>query len=334
MTTPASEYLARHVAFTPRRWLSSGHAMTVAAWARRRLFPELPEPEARLVRVAPDTQVLVHCYWQSDRASRPTLVALHGLEGSSDAHYMRGLAANAWQRGWNALLLNQRNCGGTEHLTPGLYHSGLTADPKTVIRVLAADEGLRAFGLVGYSLGGNVALKLAGELRDEPGLPVRGVVAVSPTIDLDLCVRAIERRVNIPYQFNFVRNLKARMRRKAHAWPEAFDLRPLSSIWTIRRFDEIYTAPFHGFAGATDYYHRASAMRLIDRVQIPTLILTAEDDPFVPSRQFREAQVRDNPNVAVCLERHGGHCGFLSGGEGAYWAEATAVEFLSTVMPR
>lgn len=249
---------------------------------------------------------------------------------------MRGLAAKAWQLGWNAVLLNQRNCGGTEHLTPGLYHSGLTDDPRAVIRTLAQEDGLRAIGVVGYSLGGNLAIKLAGELADPPELPVAAVAAISPTIDLDLCVRALERRVNIPYQFNFVRNLKARMRRKAMAWPDAFDLRPLGSIWTIRKFDDVYTAPSHGFDGASDYYFRASALRTAERIKIPALIVSAEDDPFVPAVQFREAGLRSHPYLTVCVERHGGHCGFaaLAGEDDGYWAETTALRFLASVMPR
>jgi len=190
MTTAAADFVRNHRPFVPRRWLRSGHAMTVFAWASARAFPELPEAEPRLIRVATDTQVLARCFWQANRAGAPTLLALHGLEGSSEAHYMRGLAAKAWQRGWNAVLLNQRNCGGTEHLTPGLYHSGLTEDPKAVIRALMRDDGLPCFAVVGYSLGGNLTIKLAGELAAAPGLPVAGVVAISPTIDLDLCVRA------------------------------------------------------------------------------------------------------------------------------------------------
>jgi len=318
--------------FVPRRWLRNGHAMTVAAWARRRMFPDLPAPERRLIRVSADSQVRADCHWQPDRSGRPTLLALHGLEGSSEAHYMRGLAAQAWRRGWNAVLLNQRNCGGTEHLTPGLYHSGLTADPKTVIRTLARDDRLTAFAIVGYSLGGNLAIKLAGELCEEADLPVLGVVGVSPTIDLECCVQAIERRANIAYHFNFVRHLKARMRRKAAAWPGTFDLRPLSTIWTIRSFDEAYTAPLHGFQGASDYYHRVSALRLADRIRVPALILTAEDDPFVPSRQFRDPAIAGNARIVVRIERHGGHCGFLGEGDDAYWAESTAMEFLTRVV--
>jgi predicted alpha/beta-fold hydrolase len=316
--------------FTTRRWLQNGHAMTLFAWARRRTFPELPAPVRRLFRVSDDSQVAADCYWAADRRERPLLLALHGLESSSNAHYMRGLAVQAVRRGWSAVLLNQRNCGGTEHLSPGLYHSGLTADPRAVIRELVARDGVRNVGVVGYSLGGNVTMKLAGELDEHPGLPVRAVVAVSPTIDLERCVRAIEHRANFAYQWNFVRNLRGRMRRKARLWPGHFDLEPLGRVRTIRQFDEIYTAPFHGFAGASDYYYKASAMRVIDRIRIPALILTAEDDPFVPGSQFREPAVASNPNVTARIGGHGGHCGFIgSDAASEYWAEATAAAFLT-----
>jgi predicted alpha/beta-fold hydrolase len=330
MTTAVS------AAFVPRRFLGHGHVMTVFAWAARRDFSALPAADARLIRVSPDTQVLAHCYWQPARAERPTLLALHGLEGSSGVHYMRGLADKAYRRGWNAVLLNQRNCGGTEHLTPGLYHSGLTSDPLEVMRSLMASDGLGAFGVVGYSLGGNITIKLAGELAEHPDVPVRAVAAVCPTIDLERCVRAIERASNWPYHFNFVRNLKSRMRRKAAAWPGAFDLSRLDRIATIRQFDDVYTAPSHGFGDAANYYHRASALRIADRIAIPSLILSAADDPFVPAEQFADPAVRDNPHVRLVLPRHGGHCGFIGRsdeGDG-YWAEAAAVAFLADVLDR
>jgi predicted alpha/beta-fold hydrolase len=309
--------------------------MTLAAWIRRRRFPLLPAPEARLIRVAPDTQVLAHCYWQPDASARPTLLALHGLEGSSLTHYMRGLADKAWRRGWNAVLLNQRTCGGTENLTPGLYHSGLTADPISAIETLAAEKGLRDFGVIGYSLGGNLTMKLAAEMRDHPGLPVRAVAAICPTIDLERCVRAIERPRNLPYQFNFVRSLKARMRRRDRIWPGTFDLGLLSQIWTIRKFDDVYTAPYHGFGDARNYYARASALRTIDRIAVPALIVAAEDDSFVPSGQFDEPAVRDNKWIDVRVSRHGGHCGFITTpaqNQDGYWAEETTTAFLATVM--
>ena len=124
--------------FVPRPVLAGGHRMTLFAWARRRHFPRLPAGEARRFRIAADTEVLGHCHWQPERTRALTVILLHGLEGSSDGHYMLGLADKAWARGFNVVRLNQRNCGGTEHLTRGLYHSGLTADPLAVMRALAA----------------------------------------------------------------------------------------------------------------------------------------------------------------------------------------------------
>jgi predicted alpha/beta-fold hydrolase len=317
--------------FVARRLLRNGHLMTVFAWARRREFPRLPAPEARLFRVLDDTQVLAHCYFHPDRSGRPTILGLHGLESSSEAHYMRGIADKAYARGWNAVLLNQRNCGGTEHLTPRLYHSGLTDDVRAVAAELAAVDGLTRIGVVGYSLGGNIAVKLAAEESNGAAGPIAAVVGVSPTIDLARCVEAIERPSNYPYQWNFVRNLRARMRRKAAAWPGLFDLRHLDEIWTIRAFDDEYTAPHHGFAGASDYYARASAIRVIDQIRMPALLLTADDDPFVPPDPFDAPIVRAHTQVRI--ERGGGHCGFVSengAGSDGYWAETTAIGFLDT----
>jgi uncharacterized protein len=308
--------------------------MTLYAWARTRTFPGLPPPEARFFDVADDARVLAHGHWQSDRRTRPTVVLLHGLEGSSEAHYMAGMADKAWARGCNVVRLNQRNCGGTEHLSRGLYHSGLTADPLAVLTELRHRDGLTRFGIIGYSLGGNIALKLAGELGGDAFPELSAVAAVSPVIELDACMRAIERRQNRIYEWNFCRNLQARMRRKVRAFPGSFDLSGLWKVWSIRTFDDRYTAPHHGFAGAADYYHRASAMRVIDRVARPSLIVSAEDDPFVPSTIFSDSLVAGNPHITRQITRHGGHCAFVGEANGydGYWAERQVVEFLAEQM--
>ena len=261
----------------------------------------------------------------------PTLVLLHGLEGSSMAHYMRGIADKAWAAGWNVVRLNQRNCGGTERLSRGLYHSGLTHDVRFVIRELLERDGVAGVAVAGYSLGGNLALKLAGELGEEAPAGLLGVCAVSPTMDLTVCVQALERRSNLPYEWNFVRNLKGRMRRKAAAWPGAFSLDHLKRIWTVRQFDEAYTAPHHGFRDAADYYYRASALRVVDRIRVPALIISAEDDPFVPSSTFRDPAIASNPHVTVVLTPHGGHCAYVEQpqhGYDGYWAEREVVRFV------
>jgi hypothetical protein len=304
--------------------------MTVFCWGRPRRFPRLPPAEERLFDVEDGTRVLAHCYWQSPRAGRPLILALHGLEGSSAAHYMRGIAEKAYTGGFNVVLLNQRNCGGTESLAAGLYHSGLTHDADFVLRDLAARDGITSAVVAGYSLGGNLALKLAGDYGSTPPPVLRGVCAVSPVLELSLCVRALERRQNIVYQWNFVRGLKARMRRKHACFPDRFPLDRLASVRSVRQFDEIYTAPHFGFAGAEDYYHRASAMRVIDRISVPALIITAEDDPFVPPAPFRDPALTGNPNIRLLITRHGGHCGFLEAernGSDGYWAERRIVEF-------
>jgi predicted alpha/beta-fold hydrolase len=316
--------------YVAKRGLTNGHAMTIYTWGKPRRFPRLPPPSDRLFDVAPETQVLAHCHWQPDRAARPALLALHGLEGSSSAHYMRGLADKGFAAGFNVILLNQRNCGGTERLGPGLYHSGLTADADHVIREIAAVDGIRQILVAGYSLGGNLALKLAGDYGDAPPPSLRGVCAVSPVMELELCVRALERRRNFIYQWNFVRGLRSRMRRKAACFPGDFAIDGLDRIGTVRAFDEAYTAPHFGFRGASDYYHRASAMRVIDRVRVPALIITAEDDPFVPSAPFRDPRVQANPYLNVIVTRHGGHCGFLAAaanGDDGYWAERQILGF-------
>lgn len=323
--------------FVPRPSLAGGHSMTLYSWGNPRYFPALPPPTRRYFDVDPESRVAAECHWQSHPWDRPTLIALHGLNGSSDAHYMRGLAAKAFARGFNVVRLNQRNCGDTEHLSTGLFHSGLTADAAHVVHELTEVDRLPAIAVAGYSLGGNLALKLAGEYGAHAPRTLVAVAAVSPILEIGECVRALERRGNALYQWNFVRDLKRRIRRKARLRPDLFDLRRLPSVRTVRDFDEVYTAPYFGFRSADDYYHRASSLRIIDRIAIPALVITAEDDPFVPAQPFHDPRLVGNPHIDLRLCEHGGHCGFVgspSGGNGrplendGYWAENEIVDFV------
>jgi uncharacterized protein len=305
--------------------------MTLYGWGNPRYFPRLPRATVRYFDVDHEARVLAHCHWQARPWQHATIIVLHGLNGSSDAHYMRGVAMKAFTRGMNVVRLNQRNCGDTEHLSAGLFHSGLTSDVRRVIEELIELDGLSAIGVAGYSLGGNLALKLAGEYGDAPPRVVKAVCAVSPIIEISQCVHALERPVNILYQWNFVKDLKRRMERKDRFWPGRFDLTKLSRVRTVREFDEAYTAPYFGFRDAEDYYHRASAMRVVDRIRVPALIIAAEDDPFVPSQPFRDPKVAGNPHIDVLVCQHGGHCGFVgpaSGDDDGYWAEKQIVDFV------
>jgi predicted alpha/beta-fold hydrolase len=305
--------------------------MTLFSWGNPRYFPRLPAPTIRYFDVDVADRVVAHCHWHDRPWERATLIALHGLNGSSDAHYMKGLAAKAYARGLNVVRLNQRNCGDTEHLSAGLFHSGLTADAAHVVRELVDVDRLPALAVAGYSLGGNLALKLAAEYGDWAPPQLTAIAAVSPIIEIEACVRALERPGNRIYNWNFVRDLKRRMRRKERVHPGLFDLRTLAAVRTVREFDAAYTAPYFGFASAEDYYHRASAMRIIERIRVPTLIITAEDDPFVPAESFRDPKLANNRRIDLRISAHGGHCGFVgptSPGDDGYWAEKQIVEFV------
>src|ERR1043166_841482 len=316
--------------FVPRPSLRNGHWMTLYSWGNPRYFPRLPKPVRRYFDVDHDARVIADCHWQPEPWTHPTILALHGLNGSSDVHYMRGIASKAFERGMNVVRLNQRNCGDTEHLSAGLFHSGLTHDARQVIAELTSVDKLPQIAVSGYSLGGNLALKLAAEYGDAPPPQLLGVIAVSPIIEIGECVKALERRENILYQWNFVKDLKRRMRRKERFWPGLFDLTHLSRIRTVREFDDAYTAPYFGFNGADDYYYRASAMRIIDRIRVPTLIITSKCDPFVPSQPFLDPKVTGNRHIELALCEHGGHCGFVgdaSDDDDGDWAEGRIVDF-------
>ncbi|MBI4400130.1 MAG: alpha/beta fold hydrolase [Nitrospirae bacterium] len=258
------------------------------------------------------------------------MILLHGLEGCSDSHYMLGIADKAWRAGLNVVRLNQRNCGGSEHLTPTLYHSGLSGDLAAVVTELWTRDGMESLWVVGYSMGGNLALKMTGEVTDTiPAL--RGIIAVCPNIDPAACVAALEQSTNWLYQRYFLKRLKERLRRKAGLFPGKFDLSRLAGIATLREFDEIYTAPDGGFRSAEDYYERVGARHVLADVRVPTLMITAQDDPFIPYPIFKTVALTANPWIRLISPTHGGHCGFFQRprlDEDCYWAENRLVEYM------
>jgi hypothetical protein len=327
-------------AFHPRLFLSNGHLQTIAGNFLPRANA-LPEPVPELVEVSPgsDSQiasnVLCECHWHplTVRASRPTVILLHGLEGSSESQYVVGNANKMWRAGANVIRMNMRNCGGTERLSPTLYHSGLSCDVGFVLRHFIEREHLNSVALVGYSMGGNVVLKLAGELGADAPRQLHSVVAVSPSIDLGPTADALHRRANRIYERRFLRRLIKRFRFKARLFPRAYNPRLVVGVRSLREYDERITALYSGFASADDYYYRASAARVVDRIHVPTLVLHALDDPFVLlTPQTRTALVA-NPFITLLESEHGGHCAFLAkpgrgNGDDGYWAETTLLRFI------
>ncbi len=318
--------------FEPHPLLRNPHAQTLAATFLPRRFPRLPPSVSREFETEPGTRIRGECHWQAVPREHPTLVLVHGLEGSCESGYMLGLAERAFAAGWNAVRLNQRNCGGTEALTPTLYNSGLSEDYRAVLNELVERDTLARIFFTGYSMGGNLVLKMAGELAGAAPPQLRGVAGVCATIDLAECADAIALPGNFIYEEHFVRNLKKRMRRKAALFPGKFDLGPLARVRTVREFDDKITARYCGFRDANDYYSRSSALRVAAGIRVPTLIVTAQDDPFVPFASFSDPAITNNTNIHVIAPEHGGHCAFISryAGDARFWAEACVMEFFAS----
>src|SRR3954447_5059714 len=215
--------------FVPRRGLRGGHRQTLAG----NFLPRenrLSAPEDRLFSVEAEVQVLCHCHWQPDRSSRTTLIIVHGLEGSSESKYVIGTGNKAWAAGMNVVRMNMRNCGGTEQLTPTLYNSSMSADVGGVVGALISEDRLSSIALAGFSMGGNLVLKLAGEWGSEAPAEVRAVTAVSPAIDLGISADALHNWQNRIYEYKFLYGLRSRMTRKASIYPERYKPYPLLSI--------------------------------------------------------------------------------------------------------
>ena len=333
-TADIIKHLEKHP-FIPHPALRNAHAQTIAGTLIPRRFKSMDSrTESRFFDTHPGVRVLAHCSWQEERTSSPTVVIAHGMEGSTESRYMLGTAEKALAAGFNAVRVNYRNCGGTDHLTSTLYHAGLTEDLRQIIDELIQGDGLHEIYLIGFSLGGNMVLKLAGEYGSSIPPAVRGVVTVSPSIDLAACADAIEMRKNVIYRRRFVKSLRDRMTLKAKLFPGHYDPSMLRGIRTIRQFDDAYVAPHCGFRDSADYYERASAVRMIDRISVPTLIIHAKDDPIIPFAPLERPEVKVNPNVSVLAPKHGGHVGFISGnaeGEKRFWSEVKAIEFVKLI---
>lgn len=303
------------------------HLLTIAGnfWSRE--IDEARYPTRPVVyQTEPGTRILIHEHRPLGE-SRGEVLLHHGLEGSSASGYMISMAQRLLEAGFTVHRINMRSCGGSEALTGTLYHSGLTQDVRAVLEQLrTAGRGPRF--LVGFSLGGNVTLKFAGELGESARQLVAGVCAVSTPIDLHACVRRLGAPENAIYARRFIRSLCARYKRRHAVHPERFPLEGLDSTRTIFDFDDRFTAKAFGFGDAPNYYATQSAMRFIDGIRVPALIVQAQDDPLIPFSIYESGAVRDNPAIALVTPEHGGHLGFIAKGKPRFWLDPLVLDWI------
>ena len=238
---------------------------------------------------------------------------------------MKGMAA-----GMNVVRMNQRNCGGADSLSPTLYHSGRSQDIAAVAQNLIEQDRISRLALAGFSMGGNLVLKLAGEWGQEGPPPFRAVAAVCPAMDLAASADALHLRRNLLYEYYFVWNLRRRLMAQSRLFPGKFDTSRLRGVASLREFDDKITAYYSGFNGAADYYARAAAANVVDRIAVPALILHAANDPFIRILPETRRKVLANPNLKFIETEDGGHCSFIAerDGDDGHWAEQQVVNFL------
>ncbi len=300
---------------------------------------DLPAPEERLIEVAPGIKVRCWCYWQSEgHREAMTLIVVHGLEGSTESQYMTGVARNGLAAGMNVVLMNQRNCGGMDHCAPTLYNSSLSCDVAAVAGHIVENDGVSRFALIGFSMGGNLVLKTAGEWGSDGPKEFRAVAAVCPAMDLAASADALHEPANRIYEWYFLLQLFRRFRGKAKIFPEDFDVRRLRGVTSLRLFDDRVTAYYCGFAGADDYYARAAAANVVGKIAVPALIIHSANDPFIRMRPETIKAIHGNPNITYVETADGGHCAFIGQSDGGRddgrWAEHEVVAFVEHAAAR
>jgi hypothetical protein len=318
--------------------------MTLAPLLLHRRFPRTDRGGERVfIEVEPGNQVLVMLHQGKGAKAGSLILLLHGLESSANAHYVKGVCEKAIHEGFSVARMNMRNCGGTSHLSTTLYNAGMSKDVLSVASHLTERFGFQSVFLCGFSLGGNVVLKAAGEHGAAPdhSVPLAGVCSVCPPIDLEGCVRQMEKGVNRLYEKNFVLSLKLRVYEKERHFPGRYDLVQLRKIRTVRAFDGAFTAPDAGYASAEEYYFGASAQRVLSKIDTPTLIIAAQDDPLVPFSSFETmAQPGKNYRGILLAPANGGHVSFIhnkaisigdapNATRDPFWAEWQAIGFFN-----
>lgn len=314
--------------YAPPPCLDGGHRQTLYATLLRRVKFEYDRRER--IETPDDDFLDLDWAWANSTPSQRVVLLIHGLEGSANRRYMRGMARAFVRRRWDACALNLRGCSGEANRRVATYHSGKTDDLAVAVDHVL-DQGYESAALVGFSLGGNLTLKYVGERGPEVNKRNRGAVAISAPVDLDASANQIDRWSNWQYAQYFLRSLRKKVRAKAEQYPNEVATRHLRDIHSLRAFDDAYTAPLHGFAGAADYYRRASSKPDLSEIDVPTLLLNAADDPFLPAACYPRAIAQGHANLTLEVPESGGHVGFVSFSDSAeYWSERRTTSFLAS----
>lgn len=316
--------------FKPAWWLPGAHLQTMWGKLVRRValppvtterWPTEDNDEVSVVRLAPTSP------------SHPRVLFLHGLEGTSESHYVKGFFNEAARRGWGVDLLLFRTCDGRLNRAPRTYHSGEIIDPAMALQRIVANAGVAPIAIVGVSLGGNVLLRLLATLEIADASRIAAAVAISTPYDLGLSCAHLQHGFSRVYQWHFVRKLRPKALAKIMQHPGLARTEAIKNARTFHDFDDAFTSVVHGFRDASDYYERCSSVHILGEIRVPTLLLSARDDPFHPPQLLDLVRERAAANPALTVEFHesGGHVGFITGSflRAQYYAEWRAAEFIA-----
>lgn len=314
--------------FRPAWWLPGGHLQTLGGKYMR---PEMNVPLRRERLETPDGDFLDLDFGPDPDPSAPLVLLLHGLEGFSERPYMLHAMGVLAHHGIASVGLNFRGCSGEPNRLPRLYHSGETEDPRFVLQTLQDRWPTRPLGGLGFSLGGNVLLKLLGEQENGGADLLRASAAISVPYDLSSGVAHLESsRVGLFYARYFLTSLTKKVQAKEEMLAPLLDLEAVYASENLSQFDDVATAPLHGFAGAQEYYRKSSSDQFLSSIRVPTLLINARNDPFLPPKKLPMEIIAGNPNISAEISRGGGHVGFLSGlvpGRPGFWAEDQLADF-------
>jgi hypothetical protein len=320
--------------FRPFPFSAGGHRQTLLGFWLRRKVVWTPPTEDLVVEVEDDVRLLARASWQPGRRGRPTVVLVHGLGGCDRAAYALSTGLVAWRDGWNVVRMNMRGAGDGEAHCARLYNAGLDSDLLAVLEAAAAVTPLLA--VVGYSLGGNLALLAAARQRRRlpPGL--FALAAVSPPLDLEACASALERPANRLYQSYYMRELRRSYRGRQRRLPKLYERGRERGLRTVREYDEAITAPYGGYASASEYYRLSSAGPHLAALDRPAFVLAAQDDPLVPSESVARWPLPASGLVLREMPETGGHVGFAgpTRAPGRFWAAERTLAFLAAAFTR